>query len=73
MQHVQTDTTPDQLRIVCPYCGMEWTAEMEARLVRFSAGCPTCGFGDEVVVDLDIVCSHCGKLVYRKEVSSVSG
>ncbi len=35
-----------------------------------SGGCPTCGHGERVWGTVDIHCSNCEKLIYRKEFSN---
>lgn len=61
-------TTAD-LKVLCPYCNAVWTAEMLADLESTtvydtfgeSAG-PARGI-------IDIHCSKCGRLIYRKEIN----
>jgi len=54
-----------KLKILCPYCSAQFTAEMEQDLAD-SSGCPTCG--PIIEGTIDIYCSNCKKLVYRKEI-----
>lgn len=56
-----------ELKVLCPYCNEVWTAEMKEEL-ESAEGCDTCGYGNEPTGNIDIICSHCGKLVYRKEI-----
>ena len=57
----------DKLKIICPFCNEEWTAEMETELLSMSEGCETCGHGAGATVRLEIKCSNCGRVVYVKE------
>lgn len=56
------------LKPLCPYCSAPWTDDMvrvEASIA--SHGCDTCGHGARVEGSVDIECSTCKKLIYRKE------
>jgi hypothetical protein len=48
----------------CVYCNAPWTPEM-IELVEISGGCPTCSEAERVI---DVFCSACTRLVYRKEI-----
>jgi hypothetical protein len=50
----------------CVYCNAPWTPEM-VELVVLSGYCSTCADAERVI---DIFCSSCERLVYRKEVRS---
>lgn len=54
----------DGLRVLCPYCSEAFTAKVEETF-SLSEGCDTCGDGD-VGSTIDVFCTNCGKLVYRK-------
>ena len=57
----------NKLNIICPFCNQQYTGEMKEALYS-SDGCDTCGFGSEAYGTIDIICSNCKKLVYRKEI-----
>jgi uncharacterized Zn-finger protein len=51
-------------KILCPYCNAVWDAKMETDF-DYSMGSEYTGiYGEEVTVE--IFCSNCGKLVYKK-------
>lgn len=57
------------LKIICPYCSQPYTAIMLHKL-WFSEGSytPDC-VGSKIGSSIEITCTHCGKLVYKKEIS----
>jgi hypothetical protein len=58
----------NEIKILCPYCNAEWTAQMETAL-SFSEGSYTTGcVGSKIKGTIDIYCENCKKLIYRKEV-----
>ena len=55
-------------RPLCPFCSKAWSDSMiEALDLQASAGCDTCGYGGYIEGRIDITCSGCGRLIYRKE------
>jgi hypothetical protein len=58
--------TEQEFKIVCPFCNAAFTAEMETDLDS-SMSCETCGPGP-VEGTIDVICTNCKKLVYRKEI-----
>ena len=56
-----------EFKILCPFCGTPYTAEMELELFGGGGGCETCGYGSEPSGTLKIKCSGCKKVVYVKE------
>lgn len=48
----------------CVFCNAPWTPEM-IELVELSGYCSTCADSERVI---DVFCSTCSRLVYRKEV-----
>ena len=61
----------NELKILCPYCSSPYTAEMEEVLDDVGFKCDTCGPITEIQGTIDIYCSNCKKLVYRKEVKNL--
>ena len=59
----------NELKILCPFCRQEWTAKMIGELEYINAGCPTCGYGEYADVVIKIICEHCGRVVYSKEIT----
>ncbi len=57
----------NELVVLCIYCNKPWTAEMKMTELSSSGGCDTCGYGKEYNYCVEIYCTHCGKLVYKKE------
>lgn len=55
------------LRILCPFCNAVWDAKMEAQF-DYSMGSEYTGIYDERV-SVEIFCSNCKKLVYKKNES----
>jgi hypothetical protein len=55
----------NELKILCPFCNVVWTADMEDDLWA-SAGCSTCGDAS-ITGEFNIDCSNCKKIVYVKE------
>jgi hypothetical protein len=49
----------------CVFCNAPWTPEM-VELVELSGYCSTCADSERVI---DVFCSSCTRLVYRKEVA----
>lgn len=56
----------EDFKILCPYCNAPYTAEMKNEL-EYSSGCDTCGYGSEKISTVEIHCTNCKKLVYKKE------
>ena len=56
------------VKILCIYCNAPFTAEMEAQIEE-GGGCPTCG-PESATGILEITCSNCNQVVYRKEYRS---
>ena len=54
-------------KVLCPFCGEPYTAKMIHELEEIDAGCPTCGYGEEAVINVKIICEHCNRVVYQKE------
>jgi len=55
----------NELRVLCPYCSEAFTAKMEEAL-SYSQGCDTCDHGSRLYGNIDVFCTNCEKLVYRK-------
>lgn len=53
-------------KILCPYCSEPYTAEMLVELEDGGISCETCG-PESADLSIEIKCSNCGKLVYKKE------
>jgi len=51
-------------KIVCPFCNAPYTGDMED-LLYASQGCDTCG--PIISGSIEIKCSNCRKIVYKKE------
>lgn len=58
--------TNNQFKILCPFCDAPYTAEMLIELEEYGEGCETCG-PESADLSLEIKCSNCKKLVYKKE------
>lgn len=54
----------NELNIVCPFCNAPFTGSMQFDL-SIAGGCETCG--SDIEGSVDIYCSNCKKLVYKKE------
>lgn len=57
-----------ELKILCPFCGAPYDAQMRRTLEVESLGACSCGAWSQHVDTIDITCTNCGKLVYRKEI-----
>jgi endogenous inhibitor of DNA gyrase (YacG/DUF329 family) len=55
----------EELKILCPYCNAPYTADMTDTYLYASERCETCG--PEIRGSIEIKCSNCKKLVYKKE------
>ena len=53
--------------LICPFCNEPWTDQMEVDYYLISEGCDTCGYGKEASITVEIVCSKCGRVIYKKE------
>lgn len=62
--------TVKEARMICPYCSMEFSPEMESKYISSSEGCDTCGYGASTTVSIEIHCTFCDKLVYKKEIEA---
>ena len=64
-------TETDTIKILCPFCGVPYTAEMVTQLEH---GCREDSFGNadfsSAIATIEITCSHCKKVVYRKEIDN---
>ena len=59
----------ENLKILCPYCNAPYTAEMLETLdICEGSYTPDC-VGSTIRGKIDIHCSKCKKLVYRKEIT----
>lgn len=53
---------------ICVFCNTPWTDDMIRVLdVEASGGCDTCGYGFYVSGSIDITCSNCKRLIYKKD------
>jgi ribosomal protein L37E len=57
----------NEVKMICAYCNSEFTPEMEMDYYVISEGCDTCGYGRKVSKTVEITCSSCGRVVYKKE------
>jgi hypothetical protein len=57
-----------EFKVLCPYCKAVWSAEMLEEL-EVEAECDTCDYGSYPTGTIDIYCTNCKKLIYRKEIS----
>lgn len=55
----------EKTKILCPYCNEEYDTKMEKEFLFTGSGCETCGY-DEHTGSIEIYCTNCNKLVYRK-------
>lgn len=52
---------------LCPYCSEPWTDEMiRLEVDEYGGLCPSCGPESPDII-LEIICSKCKKLIYKKE------
>lgn len=56
-------------KILCPYCNSPYDARMIAEIEFSGYGCDTCGPSSPDGA-LEIYCTNCKKLVYKKEYTS---
>ena len=61
---------PKELKILCPFCNAPYTAQMQEELEGWGGGCDTCDYGSGASVTIEITCSNCGRVVYRKEATT---
>lgn len=54
-------------QILCVFCNAPWSPDMQITSWYASEGCNTCGFGSELTADIEIYCTNCKRLVYKKE------
>lgn len=59
----------NELKILCPFCNAQYTAEMTRELETLSDGSCSCGSWSHHEDTVDIICSNCRKVVYTKTVS----
>lgn len=57
----------NELKILCPFCDAVYTSTMIEELNYTVEGCDTCGYGSETHTVIEVECSNCGRVVYRKE------
>jgi hypothetical protein len=60
-----------EAKMICPYCNAEFSPEMNAKIEETFEGCDTCGYGKGADFTIDIYCSKCYKLVYKKEFHNI--
>lgn len=56
----------EEIKILCPFCNVPYTADMLIDLEDGDSGCDTCGHG-AASLKIEIKCSNCQKVVYVKE------
>lgn len=56
---------PKGFRILCPFCNAPFSAKMD-ELLSASQGCDTCGHGEGISGQIDVICQNCNKVIYRK-------
>jgi hypothetical protein len=55
---------------LCPFCREPWSDEnVRIEDLDASAGCETCGYGEEISGRVVIKCHKCNKIMYVKEFS----
>lgn len=59
----------NELRILCVFCNAPWTAKMVEDLY-VTQGCDTCGYGAGVYGSIEVICTNCSRVVYRKEIDT---
>ncbi len=57
----------DTLKILCPFCGAPYDAEMSRTLELLDQGGCSCGSWSQHLDTIKITCSNCGKMVYEKQ------
>ncbi len=57
---------PEEIKILCPFCSAPFSAKMLLDLESTTEGCSSCGYGAEASVAINIYCTNCARLVYRK-------
>lgn len=62
----QTPVVEPTLTILCPYCDAPFTAQMLVDLEESAISCYTCG-PESANLKIEIKCSNCQRLVYKKE------
>ena len=63
-----TSKINDDWRPSCPFCHAPWTDKMiDVEAWGGGGGCSTCGFGGEPSYSIEINCSKCKRLIYKKE------
>jgi endogenous inhibitor of DNA gyrase (YacG/DUF329 family) len=58
-----------ELKILCPYCGKPYTAEMLHKLWLTEGSYTTDCVASRMDSSIEIICTNCKKLVYKKEIS----
>lgn len=58
--------TYQDLKPKCPYCDAEWTEEMINLETIASTNCSSCDPDKTPEAKLEIICSSCYKLIYKK-------
>ncbi len=56
----------NKLKILCPFCNKEWTAEMLIQMEDAGIGCSSC-YIPHIKGKIEIRCDNCQKIVYIKE------
>ena len=64
---MKTIITTDELKILCPFCNAVYTAQMLDELEDIGSKCESCGPSTHIVGSMELKCSHCEKVFYKKE------
>ena len=56
----------EESHLCCAFCSKKFTAAMMVEYTQMSDGCETCGHGRGGELSLELKCTHCGKVVYKK-------
>lgn len=68
MAKKRADSPPPPL---CVWCGAPWTDDMLKAYAYADCSCGEYGSIESVEITIDVTCSSCNRLVYRKEVKQV--
>jgi len=67
MRNKDVEIIDHGFKIMCPFCNEVLPPTVEDEISGTSGGCDTCGYGAGGNVTVEVFCSKCKRLIYKKD------